>query len=86
MNFEEKKKQLAEINPEALLADGFEDALIGMGQRCGQPTLAIYDCEACIKVLMRRDGMSREEAEEYLEFNSIGAWMGEHTPIWLVRL
>jgi hypothetical protein len=85
MNFEEKKTRLAEINSEALLADGFEEALIGFGQRCGQPTLAVYDCEKCIQVLMRRDGMSREEAEEYLEFNSIGAWAGEHTPIWLVR-
>jgi hypothetical protein len=25
--------------------------------------------------------MSPEEAEEYIEFNCIGAWVGEQTPI-----
>ena len=30
---------------ELLLADGFEAALIGTGERCGQPTIAVYDRE-----------------------------------------
>jgi hypothetical protein len=76
---------LAEENPEALLADGLEDAFVGLARHCGQPTLAVYDCGLCINILMR-DGMSEDEAEEYLEFNSIGAWAGEHTPLWLVRV
>jgi hypothetical protein len=28
--------------------------------------------------------MSPEEAEEWMEFNVVGAWMGENTPIWVV--
>ena len=27
--------------------------------------------------------MSEEAAREYLEFHSIGAWMGTHTPVWV---
>ena len=34
-----------------LLADGFNDALIGTGQRANQPTLAVYDTKKCIEVL-----------------------------------
>jgi hypothetical protein len=73
-------ENLSEINPDALLADGFEDALIGYVERFGQPTVALYDREKCIGVLMKRDGMSREDAEEFFGFNVIGAWVGENTP------
>ena len=66
-----------------LMADGFEDAYIGVARRCGQPDLAVYSVRKCISLLVRRDGMSQEDAAEYLEFNSIGCWAGELTPIWL---
>jgi hypothetical protein len=33
---------------------------------------------------MERDGMECEDAIEWMEFNVVGAWMGEHTPIWIV--
>ncbi len=77
---------LAEVDPEILLADGFEDALIGYAQRCGQPPLAVYDRRRCIDVLVERDGMTYEEAEEYFEFNVVGAWVGERTPLFLCGL
>jgi hypothetical protein len=34
-----------------------------------------------IEVLMERDGMDDETAMEYIDFNCVGAWMGEKTPI-----
>lgn len=72
-----------EANEEALLADGFEDAFIGLSRRCGQPTLATYSVQKALRVLMDRDGMSEEDAIEFFEFNVVGAWMGPHTPVWL---
>ena len=66
-----------------LMADGFEDAYIGVARRCGQPDLAVYTVRLCITILVERDGMTQEDAAEYLEFNSIGAWAGELTPLWL---
>ena len=68
-----------------VLATGFDAAFLGVARRCGQPDLAVYSIQRAITVLRDRDGMSAEEAREYLEFNSIGAWMGEGTPIWLER-
>ena len=78
--------KIAMTNPEALLADGFEDAIVGMAERCSQPWLVVYDAELCIKILQDRDGMTFEEASEYFSFNVSGAWAGEHTPLFLWRL
>jgi len=63
-----------------LLADGFEEAFIGMGRQFGKP-IAVYHRQKCIMILMR--GMSEEEAEEFFSFNVEGAWVGEQTPIYL---
>lgn len=80
MSPDEIKGEIAEVNESALFADGFDEALIGYVERVTQPPLALYDREKCIEILMKRDGMTRDEAVEFFEFNVIGAWMGENTP------
>lgn len=82
---EQLREWAAAHNQEALLADGFEEAFIGMAQRCGQPTLAVYDIELAIVVLMQRDGMSYDDAEEFLSYNTLDAWAGAMTPLFLRR-
>jgi hypothetical protein len=69
---------------ELLFADGFDDPIIGFAKRCGQPTLVVYDREKCIDILIA-GGASPEEAEEHFEFNVEGSWVGERTPLYLVR-
>ena len=81
---EEARLALADENPDALWPDGFEGAYIGMARRCGQPTLAAFSYSKGVAVLMERDAMSCEDAMEWMEFNVVGAWMGEHTPIWIM--
>lgn len=73
---------LAEANPDALVADGFEDAYIGHTLGRG-PIVAVYDYEKCVSVLIQRDGMTRDRAEEYLDFNTISAYVGEFTPLYI---
>ena len=70
-----------ESDTDALQADGFEDALMGLGTQCNNDVL-IYDYEKCVKVLMDRDGMNYEDAVEFMDFNVCGAWVGRHTPIF----
>ena len=65
-----------------LLADGFEGAFIGVATRCGQPTLAIYNKNMCLQILID-DGMDMDEAIDYFEYNTEGAWAGEETPLFL---
>jgi hypothetical protein len=68
----------------ALLAVGFENAFVGIGQQFNQE-LAIYDYYKCIEILMTRDGMSRDEAIEFMEYNVIGAYVGPGTPVFLEK-
>lgn len=65
-----------------LLADGFEDAFIGLCERFGGMYVAAYDYEKCIKKLLT-DGMAYDEAIDYFEFNTIGSWVGEKTPVFI---
>lgn len=68
---------------EVLLAEGFEEAFVGILHRCSQPPIAIFDYSKALDVLMKRDGCTREEAVEHLDFNAVGAWVGDRTPGWL---
>jgi hypothetical protein len=67
----------------ALKADGLDDAVIGLGRRCGQMDLIVYDAEKILEILVQRDGMTYEEAREFYEFNIVGAWVGKGTPIFV---
>lgn len=67
-----------------LLADGFDDAFIGVSQRINEPLLAVYSYDKMVEVLVVRDGMTEEEACEYIDFNVVGAWVGEQTPIIVI--
>ena len=60
MEFEEKRGLLAEVNEEALLADGLEGALIGYVRRFGVEPVALYDYEKCVEILVEDDDCSPE--------------------------
>jgi hypothetical protein len=68
---------------ELLLADGFEDALLGTVVGACRSPVACYDYDKCVEILMRRDGMDEEAACEYLDYNAVGAYVGELTPLFL---
>lgn len=91
--FDEIRDMVSEANEKVLLADGFEDALIGYAEAwlpceskkgkitgCSPGAVALYDRGKCIEILMKRDGMTDEEAMEFFDFNVTGAYMGEGTP------
>jgi len=65
---------------EALTADGFRDALIGYVERAGQSPVALYSREVCIQILMNRDGMSLDGANEFFDYNVVGSYVGDGTP------
>jgi hypothetical protein len=65
--------------------DGFDSAIIGVGERNNTDSMIVYDYDKMINVLVTRDRMTHEEAEEYLDFNVIGAWIGDTTPIIVTK-
>lgn len=66
-----------------LLWPGFEAAYLGLVHRCAMPSVACYDYERMVKVLVTRDGMEDEDAREFLDFNYVGGYVGERTPFVL---
>ena len=67
---------------ELMVMDGFNDCIVGVVERFGQPPIVCYDKERVIESL-ESDGMEKDEAHEFFDFNQIGAWMGELTPCFL---
>jgi hypothetical protein len=64
--------------------DGLEDSVIGQASIWNgnkRVEVLVYDADKMIKVFMDRDGMSEEEANEYIVFNIEGAYIGEDTPV-----
>ena len=67
---------LNEMEGEFLVADGFDDAIIGTVN-----DIVIYSKTKCIKILQK--DMSEEEAIEYYYFNVVGSYIGEKTPMFV---
>ena len=66
------------------LADGYEKAFIGTTiSAFGRKQVALYDYDKCIMVLMNDNNWDEEEAIEWFNFNTIGSWVGEDTPIFV---
>ena len=66
-----------------LKVDGFDDAIIGVATpwvNHSRTDVLVYDAER-IRAILMKDGMTSEEAREYIEFNIEGAYVGEATPI-----
>lgn len=80
MNIQEQLEDLLSEDETVLLADGFEEAFVGVARQFHKP-FAVYHRNRCIEILMRE--MSWEEAEEYFQFNVEGAWVGKSTPMFL---
>ena len=65
---------------ELLFCDHLDDALIGVARSFGVDA-PLYDYDRCVQILSR-DGMTVEEAEEWMEFNVLGACVGDNNPVF----
>ena len=66
-----------------LKIDGHDDAILGpacIWRGSGRVDVLVYDAELIRENLMR-DGMTSEDAREFIEFNIEGAYVGEDTPV-----
>jgi hypothetical protein len=69
------------LNPDALFVDGFDSALIGCSYRgpAGM-TVAVYDRDKCIDLIIEQDNLPYTDAVEHFEFNVFavvcdGVWL-----------
>ena len=64
-----------------LSEEEFDEAIIGVSERIGGEPVVAYDTTKLVEVLSRT--MSVDEAYEYFEFNILGAYVGERTPMFV---
>tara|TARA_R110002020_G_scaffold456906_1_gene673639 strand:+ start:249 stop:506 length:258 start_codon:yes stop_codon:yes gene_type:complete len=82
MSIEEIKHYITQHNDEAIFADGFDDALIGVGVVFNR-SVATYDMRKCINILINKDDMTEEEAVDFMSYNITGSYVGENTPVFV---
>ena len=72
-----------------LLADGFDEAFIGVGENSEGNPVAVYSIEKCLDIL--EEQFKKEEdpigdAIDFFEFNVKGSYVGEFTPMFVNTL
>ena len=70
-----KSEIISHLAPEAMLADGLDDAIMGLADVFtaeGARSVVAYDKQKIIEILMKRDDMGDEEAEEFYQYILLG--------------
>jgi len=80
----EIRDAIADMDTDALLADGWDEYILGTAYSPGRPLLVIYDGDGIIEKLAKE--MTYEEAEDYFSFNIEGAWHGSSTPVFVRKI
>ena len=82
------RDKINEYNPDAIVFDGLDEAIIGVGQQWSMNTVAIYDKNKCVLILaeqFRDDSIdyqhALDDALEYFNFNVECLYAGKNTPI-----
>jgi len=69
-----------------LLADGFDDAFLGIAENSEGNPVAVYSVDKCLNLLADQfqDADDPEgDAIDYFEFNVRGAYVGQFTPMFV---
>ena len=85
-NLEPFLEHMSELNEDALSLKGLEAAIVGYVERIGTDPIIAYDRDICLEILMMDDGLSEEEAIDHFEYNILGSWAGEGTPVFLTTI
>lgn len=84
MKAEDKILDAGYENVVLFLSSSYDDALIGVSE----DGRAVYDFDLMVEWLIKTDGMSEEEAIEWIEYNTIRSlpYIGAKAPIIMYRV
>lgn len=95
--------EIIAVDENLLIADGYNDAIIGYAETSEGEKMVLYDSDKCIAVLQKDfeketkerhpektqeeiDRQTYEDAVEYFEYNTIGAYFGDKTPAFAILI
>lgn len=77
-----REKLCEHFGDELLFADGYDSAIIGVCAGFDSGRVA-YSIPKMIDICAKEFAIDHDEAAEWLEYNTFGAYVGEHTPIYV---
>ncbi len=80
------REQLADFfGDDLLFADGFDSAIIGVS--CGSDSgRVVYNYDKMVEACMKEAGMTYEDSVEWIEYNTLSAYVGKQTPIYITGI
>lgn len=84
MNRIELSEQYPDVDLLFMDPECYDKAIIGVAEGNDIKCKVAYDYDKVIRI--NEDmGMTQLEAIEYFEFNQLGAYVGEHTPLFITQ-
>lgn len=68
---------------EMIFYDGFDQAIVGVGQVAGSPPIVVYDRQRCLDLL---EGLGCDNPREFFEHNVACAYVGTGSPVFVTLL
>jgi len=66
----------------AVVFDGCDEAIVGYASRINFEPVVVYSYNLLVQVFIKQ-GMTEDEAIEWVDYNVVGSWVGERTPLIL---
>ena len=80
------REKISDIYGEELIfADGFDDAIIGVATGFDSQRV-VYCYVTMIETMMKEDDISYEDALDWIEYNTLGSYIGKNTPIYVMGI
>ena len=76
------RELISELNPEMVLWDGLDEAIVGVSEVEGTYR-AVYSIDAVLKIFQERDGMTYDDAREWVDYNMAPGTPGGDYPLML---
>lgn len=84
----DKKEFIAQFNPDAIMWDDLDDAIVGLTTN----GVVVYDVNRIQEVLYAgwkkdpTDDVTMDDVIDYVEYNILSAYVGEFTPIHITSI
>jgi len=81
------REAIADVYPHVLFLSEteYDHAIVGVVENSSGLSVVAYDTKQIVNILTERLG-SEDDAREWFDYNIIGAYMGEGTPVFITTV